>query len=162
MRSTATLANMKSSSTRIWDLRSSARTRHSEVIIFKDFNSLTPGRCGNDFKLEISEHILQGYVHEHFLWNCSQAIAIEYFSWHVNIGSGNGLVPSGNKPLPPPMLTQIYVTIWPQWVISGVNNPIYSFLFFFFLLKKLAMMTDIIIIIILSQFNHTCIYFGCH
>ena len=27
----------------------------------------------------------------------------------VNIGSGNGLVPSGNKPLPEPMLTQIYV-----------------------------------------------------
>ena len=29
----------------------------------------------------------------------------------VNIGSGNGLVPSGNKPLPEPMLTQIYVTL---------------------------------------------------
>ena len=29
----------------------------------------------------------------------------------VNIGSGNGLVPSGNKPLPEPMLTQIYVAI---------------------------------------------------
>ena len=26
--------------------------------------------------------------------------------WSVNIGSGNGLVPSGNKPLPEPMLTQ--------------------------------------------------------
>ena len=31
--------------------------------------------------------------------------------WSVNIGSGNGLVPSGNKPLPEPMLTQISVTI---------------------------------------------------
>ena len=29
--------------------------------------------------------------------------------WYVNIGSGNGLVLSGNKPLPEPMLTQIYV-----------------------------------------------------
>ena len=29
-----------------------------------------------------------------------------------NIGSGNDLVPSGNKALPEPMLTQIYVTIW--------------------------------------------------
>ena len=29
----------------------------------------------------------------------------------VNIGSGNGLVPSGNKPLPEPMLTQLYVAI---------------------------------------------------
>ena len=29
-----------------------------------------------------------------------------------NIGSGNGLVPSGNKPLPEPMLAQICVTLW--------------------------------------------------
>ena len=28
------------------------------------------------------------------------------------IGSGNGLVPSGKKPLPDPMFTQICVTIW--------------------------------------------------
>ena len=32
----------------------------------------------------------------------------------VNIGSGNGLVPSGNRPLPDPMLTQIHVLIWHQ------------------------------------------------
>ena len=31
--------------------------------------------------------------------------------WQVNIGSGNGLVPSGNKPLPELMFTQIYVAI---------------------------------------------------
>ena len=30
----------------------------------------------------------------------------------VNIGSGNGLVSSGYKPLPEPMLTQIFVAIW--------------------------------------------------
>ena len=29
----------------------------------------------------------------------------------INIGSGNGLVLSGNKPLPEPVLTQIYVAI---------------------------------------------------
>ena len=28
---------------------------------------------------------------------------------YVNIGSGNDLVPSGNKPLPEPMLTPIHV-----------------------------------------------------
>ena len=43
-------------------------------------------------------------------------ITIRWMSWdfteHVNIGSGNSLVPSGNKPLPKPMLTQIYVVIW--------------------------------------------------
>ena len=32
--------------------------------------------------------------------------------WSVNIVSGNGLVPSGNKTLPELMLTQISVTIW--------------------------------------------------
>ena len=36
----------------------------------------------------------------------------ESYWWRVHIGSGNGLVPSGSKPLPEPMLTQIYVTIW--------------------------------------------------
>ena len=29
-----------------------------------------------------------------------------------HFGSGNGLVPSGTKPMPEPMLTQIFVTIW--------------------------------------------------
>ena len=38
--------------------------------------------------------------------------------WLVNIGSGNGLVPSGNKPsLPEPKLTHIYVTTWHHWAI---------------------------------------------
>ena len=32
--------------------------------------------------------------------------------WHVNIGSANDLVPLGNKPLPVPMLTKPYGTIW--------------------------------------------------
>ena len=40
-----------------------------------------------------------------------------------NIGSGNGLVPSGNKPLPEPMLTNIIVcffnfqicSLWYNW-----------------------------------------------
>ena len=32
--------------------------------------------------------------------------------WQVNIGSGNGLVPSGNKPSPKQMLSQLYVVIW--------------------------------------------------
>ena len=32
--------------------------------------------------------------------------------WSVNIGSGNGLVPSDNKRSPEPMLTQINVFVW--------------------------------------------------
>ena len=34
--------------------------------------------------------------------------------WKVNIGSGNGLVPSGNKPLPEPVFTKISNAMWPQ------------------------------------------------
>ena len=45
--------------------------------------------------------------------------------WYsINIGSGNGLVPSGNKPLPEPMLTQIFIAICitrPQWVNDQVE-----------------------------------------
>ena len=44
----------------------------------------------------------------------------EHLWWEVNTGSGNGLVPSDNKPLPEPMLTQILATIGceyrPKWV----------------------------------------------
>ena len=39
--------------------------------------------------------------------------------WQVNIGLGNGLVPSDNKPLPEPMLTQMlspYGVTRPQYV----------------------------------------------
>ena len=41
----------------------------------------------------------------------SHVNATEHLFWQVNIGSGNGLVLSSNKPLPEPMLTQIYVAI---------------------------------------------------
>ena len=49
--------------------------------------------------------------------------AIENIWWYANIGSDNGLVPSGNKPLLKPLLTQIYIIICitrQQWVkING-------------------------------------------
>ena len=34
----------------------------------------------------------------------------------MNIGAGIGLVPPGNKPLPEPMMNQIYLTIWHHMV----------------------------------------------
>ena len=37
----------------------------------------------------------------------------------VNIGSGNGLVPSGNKSLTEPMLTQSYAAIWRHQASMG-------------------------------------------
>ena len=49
---------------------------------------------------------------DHILWNWASVIATRPHWWTVNIGSGNGLVLSGNKRLPEPMLTQIFVTIW--------------------------------------------------
>ena len=36
----------------------------------------------------------------------------------LNIGSGNGLVLSGTKPLPEPVLTQIDITIWSHKAIG--------------------------------------------
>ena len=48
--------------------------------------------------------------------------------WLVNIGSGNGLGPSGSKPLPAPMLTEINFVIWRhEGVMIELNaNPITS------------------------------------
>ena len=40
---------------------------------------------------------------------CPHMNAMGPYWWEVNIGSGNGLVPSGSKPIPEPILTQIYV-----------------------------------------------------
>ena len=43
---------------------------------------------------------------------CPRVNITRHCWWLVCIGSGNGLVPTGNKPLPEPMLTQNYVAIW--------------------------------------------------
>ena len=39
----------------------------------------------------------------------------------VNISSGNGLVVSGNKPLPEPLLTQIYAAM-SQWLDTKLQH----------------------------------------
>ena len=67
-----------------------------------DFNEIL-----NNFQANFSDRWLR-----YFLWNCPQVILIGPYWWQVNIGLGNGLVLSCNKPLPEPMLTQIYVAIW--------------------------------------------------
>ena len=36
----------------------------------------------------------------------------DYWRILVNIGPGHGLVPSGYKPWPEPMMTKICVTLW--------------------------------------------------
>ena len=42
----------------------------------------------------------------------------------INIDSGNGLVPSGNKPLPEPLLTQIYVTVCRHKTHNGFTDQL--------------------------------------
>ena len=49
-------------------------------------------------------------IHNSPLFNSLLIVPEPY--WYVNNGLGNSLVPSGNKPLPEPMLTQIYVAMW--------------------------------------------------
>ena len=44
----------------------------------------------------------------YFLGNFPQMNVTGPYWWKVNIGSGNGLVPIGTKPLPELMLTQIW------------------------------------------------------
>ena len=68
----------------------------------KDLSQLTQWPLGN-----LNDSWLR-----HLLWNCPNMNVIGLHWWSVNIGSGNGLVPSGNKPLPEPMLTDISVAIW--------------------------------------------------
>ena len=80
---------------------------------------------------EFHTHFNDTYL-EYFLWNCNQLNATTPHWSLINIGSGNGLVPSGNKPLPEPMLTQIiapYGVTGPQWVkglTCWVLKPEYS------------------------------------
>ena len=54
------------------------------------------------------------WQHEKQLYSNVQAM--------VAVWSDNGLVPSGDKPLPEPMLTQIFVVIW----LVGPNELIHG------------------------------------
>ena len=73
-------------------------------------SSLASGRFWYNFGLNFN---LISMIHGwgYLLWNCHQVIAIASRWRYVNIGSDNGLMLAGNKPLPEPVLTQIYVTI---------------------------------------------------
>ena len=76
-------------------------------------NSLGPRRSGSNFQSIIFKLKIQTTgLHGHLLRNWSHVNTTEPYWGEVNIGSGNGLVTSGNKPLLEPLLTKIYVTIW--------------------------------------------------
>ena len=79
------------------------------IVCINPFNTLTPGKLEWKFRYVIFKQILVTDG-----WGISCEIVLKWMSlglhwWSVNIGSGNGLMPSGNKPLPEPMLTQISV-----------------------------------------------------
>ena len=67
------------------------------------------GRCGSNFKSIIFKRMLRIKL----VSTCEIALRwMPQNTFEVNIGSGKGLVPSGNKPLPEHMLTLIYVDTW--------------------------------------------------
>ena len=87
---------------------------HLPAWRYHDIETLTHWPLGNfnkilnmQFKTDFNDWWLR-----HPLWNCPNMNVTELYWCSVNIGSGNGLVPSGNKPLSGPMLTQIYVATW--------------------------------------------------
>ena len=74
-----------------------------------NLNTLAPGVCDSNFKSMIFRRITQ---------NSSLSILWHVALMWVNIGSGNGLLLPGDKPLPKPMLTKIYMPdsiARPQW-----------------------------------------------
>ena len=66
------------------------------------FDSLAPGRFEWKFRKVIFKLILL-IDGRGISWNWPQMSVIGPYWWWVNIVSGNGLVPSGNKSLPEPM-----------------------------------------------------------
>ena len=94
----------------LWLIWNSNRITINQSVIWPwsvVFNSLAPGRFQFNFQANFSEWWLR-----YLLRNCPQMNATRPYWWRVNTGSGNGLVPSGNKPLPELMLTQVYVAKW--------------------------------------------------
>ena len=86
-------------------------SKHPYAYSFSWNDSLVPGRFLFNFMKVIFKLTL-----ENGGWCVSYEIALRWMPQYLtddnNIGSGNGLVPLGSKPLPEPMLTQIYVAKW--------------------------------------------------
>ena len=62
---------------------------------------------------------------EYFIWNCLQVNVTGPPWWLVNIGSDNGLVPSGIKPLFQPMLTKSYDKLYMTY--TSFSEPYFFF-----------------------------------
>ena len=86
---------------------------HVEPGLFFFYGGYADGLHGS-FNFVIPEVSFPNSFYDLISWalrlNWAKVSATE-LHWQVNIGAGNGSVPSGNKPLPELMLTQIYVNI---------------------------------------------------
>ena len=78
-----------------------------------------------------------------FLWNCPHLNDI-IPHWKVNIGWGDGLLPSDNKPLPELMLTQFSVITRPQWVNIGLLHcPLFNMMVTLFITAVISFIKNV-------------------
>ena len=90
----------------VWSWHGAAKWEVAQWEYCEQFNSLASDKFEWNFRYVIFKWILVTDG-----WGSDMNVTGLHW-WSVNIGSGDGLVPSGNKPLPEPMLTQIYVAKW--------------------------------------------------
>ena len=85
----------------------------SKLMVSNGFNFINPlsNRCGSNFSCVIFKHNLVRNI-----LTVSSTIALMWMSQsqplYFNIGPGNGLVPSGTKSIPEPMLTKGHYVRW--------------------------------------------------
>ena len=96
-----------------------SQTRHDRLDVLTNWLILGAGGkiFFKKFKLILIDCLL-GYL----LWNYPHVSA---HTWEVNIGSGKGLMLSGNEPLPEPLMTKIFNAIWytlPQELKSFITT----------------------------------------
>ena len=73
----------------------------------------------NNLKCISFETYINDRYLKHFLGICLQVNASGPQWWYISIGSGNGLIPSGNKPFTEPMFAQIYIAKWRYLATMG-------------------------------------------
>ena len=77
------------------------------------FKVAGPECCCSTYQNKMFKLIIQNYnLVNCSLWNCYQMNSTQPHWYKINIGSLNSFVPSSNKPVPEPFLTQVNDTIW--------------------------------------------------
>ena len=92
----------------------------AQTNVMFNFNSLVPEKCRSNLRNVFCKHILWLDI-----LSISCEIGLRWVPQNPN-GSGNGLVPSSNKLLPEPTLTQMYGVTRPQWVNKAGIHLIYK------------------------------------